>query len=100
MTKTPKEQAIGKIAEIIDMDLADWGHDAESMAMKVIEALPVEWVDDESEVQEGDVIYKDGEAYVVTDIFVGFKGFEILKRNGKHVINVDDIKRKMEVKGG
>ena len=118
MNKKPKEQAIEKIANIITNNIWKeldenanpryvYEQDFESISEKILNALPIEFVDDDTEPMEGDIIkafYKKeaGHGDYIEEEFIERLPFkerlkylneiEIIQRNGKPVINIKDIK--------
>ena len=98
--KTPKEKAIEKIAKIIMVsDGADYTKSCfddyelyKNNAKAIIEALPVEFADNESEPMEGD-FYKDsfGHGYTLSSSKDSGDVEHIIQRNNRPVINVDDM---------
>ena len=100
MSKTPKDKAIEKLKWIASgaVDLVT-NDEAEAIATAIIEALPVEWIDSESEPEVGDVIeYYYDPCDLRATIYDGDTNWlkvqsywRIIQRKNRPAINVDEI---------
>ena len=122
MTNKAKHKAIGKIAKVlwlednpVDRDLHYWMrvnvHEASSYtdkAQAVIEALNLEFVDDDTEVEKGDLAVANTHPFRFDGIdnndetnglfyshlgamYFKYMHVKIIQRNGKPTINVDEM---------
>ena len=104
MTNNPREQAIQKLAKIIEAKASYDEHysvidNCKAIAKAMLDALNVEIVSKESEPQEGDIgrdeflpVAKfNGSEWVAVNEYGSFTGTEIIRRNNRVVQYMENI---------